>query len=105
MVGWTRAPEVKTLQLGAAEGPHCRGLFGRFDALSRRFDPESGRERQDGMDDGDTFSFRLRRAANEALVDLDFGKTRPRKIAKRGIAFPEIVDDQAHTKLAQSGKR
>ena len=66
--------------------------------------PSVSARRDDGADDRGVTLGRRRRAANEALVDLDLVERRLFQIAERAVAGAEIVERQAHAKRFQLGE-
>jgi hypothetical protein len=67
---------MEALKLSAAKLPHGVGLIRGFNSLRSRFDTESARQGENGVDDRNAILGTLRRSADEGLVDRSLKNVR-----------------------------
>src|ERR1700741_3085113 len=92
--------EIEALHGGAAGLADELELLGGLDAFRRGLGPEIGAKTGDSADDRGPLMGQAERS-DEGAVDLDHVEREFPQVPERGIADAEIVQADAHAKLAQ----
>ena len=94
--------EVVALAVFAVEAADAFPLLGGFDALGRHVHPEIVGE---GSDRADNFTAAIMNILNKGSVDFDRVDGKLVKVAERGIAGSEIVDDEFEVEALEPLKK
>src|SRR5579883_2126926 len=92
--------EIEALHGGATGLADQFELLGGLYAFGGGLDPEIGAETGDGADDRGAFVGEAERS-HERAVDLDHVEGEFPQVPERGITDAEIIEADAHAKLAQ----
>jgi hypothetical protein len=98
LLGWNGAAVEPTLADVATEPKEHVGDGLTFNTLGNGSETETVSQADDGSGDLSALT-RAAHGADEAGVDLDFIEGEKLKVAKAGVAGPEIVERQARTLL------